>query len=101
MLLKVNGCELEIVEDKFVCFATHYGETSHFCEWKSLDPALLEKFKAMRLELMEFMQNFTLSDTKATFESIAEEFSEDRQIFNDDGLACSVPPSPKAKAPGD
>ena len=72
MLLKVNGSELEIEKDKFVCFATDDGETSHFCEWKYLDPKLQERFKALKQELLEFMQEFSLSDTRARFESVAE-----------------------------
>jgi len=85
MLLKVHGYELEIVRDKFVCFATDDGDTSHFCEWKSLDPKLLDEFKALRLELFEFMDKFALSETRVMFESVAEEYRQDsRSCDNDD-----------------
>jgi hypothetical protein len=34
------------------------GEISHFSEWRLLDPKLQEKFKAIRKELSEFMEEF-------------------------------------------
>ncbi|MHC1727162.1 MAG: hypothetical protein AB9866_14340 [Syntrophobacteraceae bacterium] len=77
MLLKVNGCELEIVEDKFVCFAVNDGENSHFCEWKYLDEDLQERFESLRLELLEVMRKFVVSDTRDIFQSIAEEYHVD------------------------
>ncbi|MHC1728241.1 MAG: hypothetical protein AB9866_19925 [Syntrophobacteraceae bacterium] len=77
MLLKVNGCELEIVEDKFVCYATNDGDTNHFCEWNYLDPNLQERFKALRLGLLEVMQEFALSNTMIYFQSVAEEYNAD------------------------
>jgi hypothetical protein len=84
MLLKVNGCELEIVEDKFVCFVIDDGDTSYFCEWKYLDPKLRERFKAMRLELSGVMQKFTLSDARAPFMALAEEYRKDSRICDND-----------------
>ena len=48
MLLKIRGYELEILQGKFVCLGQNDGETSHFSEWKYLDPRLQEKFQAIR-----------------------------------------------------
>lgn len=79
MLLRVNGLELEIVEDKFVCFSINDGENSHFCEWKYLDPKLRERFTILRQEFLNSMNEFAHSDTRAVFQSIAEEYGQDSE----------------------
>jgi hypothetical protein len=78
VLLKVGGRELEIIHGKFVCFDENEGETSHFSEWNYLDPELQEKFKAIRGELLEVMENFIHSADKAAFEAISEEYKKDQ-----------------------
>ena len=84
MLLKVRGYELEILQGKFVCFVQNDGETSHFSEWKYLDPKLQEKFKAIREELLEVIETFIKSEGKAAFEAISEEYKKDQ-------FDCGVP----------
>ena len=78
MLLKIGGYELEIVQGKFVCLEENNGEISHFIEWRHLDPKLQKKFKAIRKELSEFMEEFIRSGDKATFEAISEAYKKDQ-----------------------
>ena len=82
MLLKIGGKELEIVQGKFVCLGENNGEITHFSEWRHLDPKLQEKFKAMRKELSEFMEEFIRSKDKATFEAVSEEYKKDQTETN-------------------
>jgi hypothetical protein len=78
MLLKIRGYELEILQGKFVCLGQNDEETSHFSEWKHLDPKLQEKFEAIREEIMEVMGKFINSEDKVSFEAISEEYKKDR-----------------------
>ncbi len=78
MLLKIRGYELEILQGKFVCLGRNDGETSHFSEWKYLDPKLQERFKAIREELVGLMGKFIDSEDKASFEAISEEYKKDQ-----------------------
>jgi len=78
MLLKVGGNELEIVVGKFVCLGRNHGKTSHFSEWKYLDPKLREKFKAIRKQLLEVMEKFIDSEDKAAFEAVSDEYKNER-----------------------
>ncbi|MGC9965731.1 MAG: hypothetical protein ABSE08_10020 [Syntrophobacteraceae bacterium] len=79
MLLKIGGCELEIIRGKFVCFSRNNGETSYFSNWRDLDRELQEKFEAMREELSEVMQTFANSKHNALFEAISEEYKKKDQ----------------------
>ena len=78
MLLKIKGYELEILQGKFVCLGQNNGETSHFSEWKYLDPKLQEEFKAIREELVEVIEKFINSEDKTSFETISEEYKKDQ-----------------------
>lgn len=78
MLLKIGGCELEIVQGKFVCLGQNNGQTSHFSEWRHLGPKLEGRFKAIRDELLQVMENFIDSEDKTAFEEISEEYKNDQ-----------------------
>ncbi len=83
MLLKIRGYELEIVRGKFVCFSRDDGETTYFSEWNNLDPKLQEKFRTVREELSEMMEDFISSNDRAAFEAISEEYKKDQPAFDD------------------
>ena len=78
MLLKVKGYELEVLQGKFVCLGQNDEETSHFSEWKYLDPKLQEKFKAIREELVQVIEKFINSEDRTAFEAISEEYKKDQ-----------------------
>ena len=81
MFLRIRGYELEILQEKFVCFTQNDGETSHFSEWSHLGPKLQEKFKTIREQLLEVIENFIGSEHKAAFEAISEEYKKDQPEF--------------------
>ncbi len=72
MILKVGDVELEIAEEQFVCLEN--GASSHFCEWKYLDPKLKEKFKGLAGQLSAIMQEFMQSNDSARFTDLSEEY---------------------------
>ena len=78
MFLRISGYELEILQEKFVCLSRKDGETTHFSEWRDLDPKLQEKFKAIREELLEVVENFINSEDKTAFEAASEEYKKDQ-----------------------
>ncbi len=72
MLLNVNGIEIEIREDAFVCIDD--GNASRFCEWENLTPALQEVFRTLRQDLSKKMQDFLTSGDCTAFSAVSEEY---------------------------
>lgn len=76
MLLRIEGLELEIQEDLFVCLDN--GTTSRFCEWKRLAPGLQETFKLLEKELKGVIETFMQSDLRIAFDTVSEEYADGR-----------------------
>ena len=72
MVLNVEGFEIEIRGDNFVCIDD--GAKAKFCEWKYLDPTVQERFRTIKDEILVILENFITSDTKSIFDSAAEQY---------------------------
>ncbi len=70
MVLSMEGFQIEIRGDNFVCIDD--GSRKNFCEWKHLDPSIQDRFKAIKGEILVILENFITSDAKSIFDSAAE-----------------------------
>ncbi len=74
MVLNLEGFEIEIRGDSFVCIDD--GAKSLFCAWRDLDPRLQDAFKALATELEVVVVKFVTSDNKAAFDAVAEHYDD-------------------------
>jgi hypothetical protein len=72
MVLSMEGFQIEIRGDNFVCIDD--GARTNFCEWKYLDPLIQDRFKAIKSEILVVLENFITSDEKSIFDSAAERY---------------------------
>ncbi len=72
MILNLDGFELEIHRDSFVCVDD--GAKVHFCEWGLLDGNLQSAFRTIQEELALIAERFIISGNKVAFDAIAEEY---------------------------
>jgi hypothetical protein len=74
MVLNLEGLEIEIRGDSFVCIDD--GAKSLFCAWRDLDPKLQDAFRTLVAELEVTVVKFVASDNKAAFDAVAEEYKD-------------------------
>ena len=72
MLLNMEGFEIEIRGNNFVCI--NDGAKTNFCEWKYLDPTVQERLRAIKSEILVILEDFITSDAKSVFDSTAEQY---------------------------
>ncbi len=72
MVLNVEGFEIEIRGNDFVCI--NDGAKTNFCEWKHLDSSVQERFRAIKSEILVILENFITSEEKSIFDSTAEQY---------------------------
>ncbi len=70
MLLDVDGVEVEIREDLFVCIEN--GNESRFCEWQTLTPDLRKAFLDLKEDLAKKVEEFLHSANNPAFMAISE-----------------------------
>ncbi len=74
MVLNLEGFEIEIRGDSFVCIDD--GAKSLFCAWRDLDPKLQNAFRALTAELEVVVERFVTSESKAAFDKVAEKYED-------------------------
>jgi|WetSurMetagenome_2_1015567.scaffolds.fasta_scaffold1113562_1 hypothetical protein len=74
MRLNLEGFEIEIRGDSFVCIDD--GAKSLFCAWSDLDPNLQDAFKALAAEIEITVEKFFSSDDKTAFDAVADEYED-------------------------
>jgi len=74
MVLNLEGFQIEIRGDSFVCIDD--GGKSLFCAWRDLDARLQDAFKKLAAAIEITVEKFVSSDDKAAFDAVADEYED-------------------------